>query len=416
MKKLIALAGFLLLTVASVLSASPLPFLAPAGLVATQNYVVLALTTAENLAGLTTYAEMNQMKLIASLFNGLDIANDVMVHPNVKNKIPMPKLSIGNGLRPYAVGMEYKAGDAVYTNRFLEVKIGKRELFLDPEAYRATYLIWLTSPGSDATRRSIPYEQFFWEEVIKNIKREINDEVAYYGFDGSATAVLDTGDPYVVGDRVKFATATNNPQNVLDWYECVTNAAAGETPDTHAAKWLNVTARAITVGFKTRIADGISASEISPVATGAITATSGVAIAAFKKLFRAYGPAYKNTGIITSCSFTDWEFLLDDLGEKYKGIKDDAEANGYLTLPESNKKNIVKPASWLGSSRRLVAGPVFMDGKNPKHMNLFMGTDLLSDLNGIDTNKIGFGLWAGIKGAMGFNYQDATGLKVGDQA
>lgn len=415
MKKLIALAGFLLLAAGSVLAASPLPLILPALMAAPQS-LVLGLSTAENLAGLTTYAEQNQMTLISSLINGLDIANDVMVHPNVKNKIPMPKLSIGNGFRPYAVGMQYKGGDATYTNRHLEVKVGKREFLIDPEAYRSTYLIWQTSPGADATRRAIPYEAFFWNEVIKNIKREINDEVAFYGFDKDDAVPYDAGDAYAVGDYVTFATATNNPNSVADYYVCTATASAGDTPDTDPDKWQNVSARAVAIGFKSRIADGITASEISPVATGAITSTAGVALTAFKKIFRAYGPAYKNNGIITSCSFTDWEFLLDDLADKYKYVKDNVEAKGYLVLPETNGKGIVKPASWLGTSRRLISGPVFMDGANPKHMNLFMGTDLLSDLNGIDTDKVGFGLWAGIKAAIGFNYQDASAIKVGDQA
>lgn len=416
MKKLIAFAGFLVLAVFSAITANALPMLAPASLLFTQNYAVLGLSTAENLAGLTTYAEMNQMQLIASLINGLDIANDVMVHPNVKNKIPMPKLRIGNGFRPYAVGEEYKGGDAVYTNRFLEVKVGKREFYLDPEAYRSTYLIWQTSPGADATRRSIPYEQFFWNEVVKSLVREINDEVAFHGFDGSATADYNAGTAYNVGDRIRYANTTDNPLSVKDWWECIATTTAGQTPNTHPAKWQNVTARAVAIGIKTRIADGITASEISPVATGAITSTAGVAITAFKKLYRAYEPAYKNNGIIISASYTDFELLLDDLSDKYKAVKDNVDAKGFLMLPDCNNKCVVKPASWLGTSRRLIASPVFMDGQNPKHMNLFMGTDLLSDLNGIDTYKKGFGLWAGIKAAIGFNYQDANAIKVGDQA
>jgi hypothetical protein len=329
----------------------------------------------------------------------------------------MPKLKIGNGFRPYSVSKQYKGGDAVYTNRFLEVKVGSRELFLDPEAYRDTYLIWQTSAGADATRRSIPYEQFFWEQVIMNIKREINDEIAFYGFDKADAVAYDAGDTYTANtDIITFASATNNPNSVADYWLCISNTSAGQSPDTHAAKWQNVSARAVAVGFKERIADGITASEISPVATGAISATAGVAIAAFKKLYRAYGPAYKNNGVIISCSFTDFEFLLDDLSDKYKAVKDNVDAKGFLVMPDTQNKCIVKPASWLGTSRRLIASPVFMDGANPKHMNLFMGTDLLSDLNGIDTQKEGFGLWAGVKAAIGFNYQDAEAIKIGDQA
>jgi hypothetical protein len=411
MKKLISLGALMLLFAVATVTANPLVLL----LQSPQAYTMLQLNSAADLSAITAYAANNQMSLIASMINGLDIRNDIMVHPGVKNKIPMPKLKIGNGLRPYSSTPEWKVGDAVYTDRYLEVKPAKRELYLVPEDYRSTYLAWATAPGS--TSRDIPFAAFFWDQVNKNVARETNDETAFYGFDGSGTAVLNPAAAYVVGDRVKFATATNNPNAVKDWYECVTNAAAGQTPDTHAVKWLNVTARAITVGLKTRIADGITAAEISPVATGAVTSVAGVALTAFKKLFRAYSPSYKSNGIIISCSYTDWELLMDDLGEKYKSLKDDASANGFLVLPETNKKCIVKPASWLGSSRRLIAGPVFMEGANPKHMNLFMGTDLESDMNNIDTiPKENRTMWAGLNFVIGFNYQDAEAIKVGDQS
>lgn len=412
MKKLFSLGVILFLSVLSIVTASPLPLLIPA---APQAYTILRLSDVD-VTAITAFAANNQKALIASLFNGLDIANDVMVHPGVKNKIPMPKLKVGNGFRPFSSTPEYKAGGAVYTDRYLEVSVGKRELYIDIEAYRQTYLVLSNSAGSNASKFDIPFAQFLWEQVILNVQREINDETAYKGFDKADAVLLDTGDAYVVGDIVTFATATNNPNSVLDYYVCVTNAAAGETPDTHPAKWQYASARAVAVGIEQRILDGITATEIAPVTTGAINSTAGVAIAAFKELFRSWNAAYKRNGIIISCSYTDYEFLMDDLGDKYKALKDDASANGYLVLPETEKRCFVKPATWLGSSRRLISGPVFMEGANPKHMNLFLATDMLNDFNTIETQKDKWMLWAGIKGCVGFNYQDSEAIKVGDQS
>jgi hypothetical protein len=371
-----------------------------------------------DLSAITAFAATNQKPLIASLVNGLDIAQDIMVHPGVKNKIPMPKLKVGNGFRPYAASEDYKVKNLTYTDRYLEVKVGKREILIDPEDYRQTYLIHANSPGSAAGKKDIPFAQFMWSEVIKGVQREINDETAYKGFDSSAVALYDN-DPgvYAVGDYVKFASATNNPNAVLDYYRCQVITAINETPDTHPAKWLNVTARAVAPGIESYILAGITALEIAPVATGAITNVSGVAITAFKKLFRAWSAPYRNNGIIISCSYTDYDLLLDDLSEKYKSIKDDASQNGYITLPETNRKCFVKPATWLGTSRRLISGPVFMEGGNPKQMNLFLATDQLSDLNAINalTQAKLWTILAGLKACIGFNYQDPEGIKVGDQ-
>lgn len=413
MKKLFALGVSLLLIALAIATANP----APLFLRMPQAYTMLKLSDAD-LSAITAFSATNQKALIASLINGLDIANDIMVHPNVKNKIPMPKLKVGNGFRPYSSSQEFKVKNLTYTDRYLEVKVGKRELLIDPEDYRGTYLIHATSPGSAASKKEIPFAQFMWEQVIKAVQREINDETAYKGFDSSAIDDWE-GDPttYAAGDIVTFASATNNPNGVKDYYLCLATTAGDESPDTTPAKWLYVTHRAVCPGIESYILDGITATEIAPVTTGAITSTAGVAITAFKKLFRAWGAAYRNNGIIISCSYTDFDLLLDDLADKYKGIKDDASANGFIILPETNRKCYVKPATWLGTSRRLISGPVFLDGGNPKQMNLFMATDLLSDLNGINvlTQSQLWTIIAGLKACIGFNYQDPEGIKVGDQ-
>lgn len=377
------------------------------------NPFVLALSDID-VTAITSYAANNQTAIVARLVNGLDIANDIMVMPGVKNKIPMPKLRVGAGARPYSGTQEFKTKGITYSDRFLEVKVAKRELQIDPEDYMGTYLAWVNSTGSAAGKNDIPFEQFLWNQVIEEYGSELNDSTAYKGFDGSATAAYNAGSVYNPGDRMKFATTTNNPNAILDWYECVTLTSAGQSPDTHAAKWLNVTARAIAPGIESYILAGISGSEISPVVTGAINATAGVAIAAFKKLFRAHTAANKKNRVITSCSYTDWEFLLDDLGEKYKYIARDASANGFLVMPETNGQGIVKPATWLGTSRRLVSGPAM--GSEARHKNLYLGTDLLSDASQISTKASE--LWkinVGIKTRIGFQIQDMTEIKVGDQ-
>lgn len=417
MKKLLAFFVGLFLIGLSVATANPAPLLLihPK---ATQHLVVLKLSDAD-VSAITSFAATNQKELIATLVNGLDIATDVMVQPNVKNKIPMPKLKVGNGFRPYGAGtQEFKVKGLTYTDRFLEVKVGKRELQIDPEDYMGTYLAWVNSPGSSAAKKDIPFAQFMWEQVIRAMQREMNDETAYFGFDSSATADWASGSTYAAAtaDKVKFASTTNNPNSVKDYYMCISDTTAGQSPDTHPAKWQNVTARAVAPGIRSYIDAGITASTIAPVATGAITSTAGVSITAHKKLFRAFPAAYKSNGIITSCSYTDFELLLDDLGDKYKAIRDDASKNGFLVLPETNGKGIVKPATWLGTSRRLVAGP-YMPGDPGRHMNIFMGTDLLSDASQISIKDVE--LWklnAGLKVRIGFQIQDIEAIRVGDQA
>lgn len=413
MKKLFAFGVILLLSVFSIVTANPFAMFLTHPKVYTQ---ALGLSDAD-LSTITAYAANNQKPLIASLINGLDIAQDVMVQPNVKNKIPMPKLKVGSGFRPYSGTEEFKLKNLKYTDRYLEVKVGKREIQIDPEDYMNTYLAWINSPGSSSDKKDIPFAQFMWDQVIKAVQREINDETSYLGFDSSATAVWAAGTAYAVGNHVKFATATNNPNSVQDYYRCITATVAGESPDTTPAKWLYVTARAVAPGIESYILAGISGSEIAPVATGAITSTAGVAIAAFAKLYRAFSAPYRTNGLIISCSYTDYDLLMDDILSTYsKYTREDLSAKPYLVLPNSNGECLVKRATWLGTSRRLIGGPRM--GADARHMNLYMGTDLLSDMNSLKviTESELWTLKAGLKARIGFQIQDMEAIKVGDQS
>ncbi|HEY3403882.1 MAG TPA: hypothetical protein VGK59_10875 [Ohtaekwangia sp.] len=414
MKKLIAFGVLLLLGSLSVVTGSALPLL----LQLPQAYT-MGISDAD-LTAITAYAANKQADIIGQTINGMDIAGDVMVMPGVKNKVPMPKLKVGKGFRPYSGDEEFRVKKFKYTDRYLEVKVGKYEFRIDPEDYMNTYLAWVNSAGSDATKTDIPFAEFLFNEVIAEVQSELNDETAYKGFDSSATADFNPASTYTAASaaKVKFAPAADNPLAVKEYFMCIVNTSAGESPDTHPAKWQNVTARAVTPGLESLILAGITASEISPVATGAITATEGVALTAFNKLFRAWSSPYRNKGIIISCSQTDMDYLIDDILTKYsKYTREDLSNAPYIYLPNSNKKCIVKVATWLGTSRRLISGPSVAGDVNGRHKNLYMGTDLESDISTLSVMKTE--LWrlkAGLKARVGFQIQDMESIKVGDQS
>jgi len=410
MKKLLALSYLLLVATISVVTANP----AVLFLQMPVNYMLLGLGV--NTSAITSFAEQNQAALIATLLNDLDIANDITVQPNVKNRIPLPRLQVAGGLRPYSSSEEFKPNELNYTNRFLTVTIGKRDLLIDIEAYRNTYYAWNTGSGSGATKKEVPFENFVWDQIMKGYKRDINDETAWLGFDGSVTAAYAPATVYTIGQRMRYTPTTNNPRSVQEWFAATGTTVAGNNPDSHPNLWRNVTARAVGPGLESYILTEIAASNITPFATGVVNATAGVAISAFKRLFRSLPIPYQNYGSIISCSFTDWYLLLDDLSAKYQSFKDNIDINNnFIVMPETGNKLIVKPASWLGTSRRLVAGPTIPG--QARHQNLYMGTDLLSDANEVAVKDSD--LWTlkvGIKMAMGFQIQDLAAIRVGDQA
>lgn len=367
----------------------------------------------QDLSALARYAHQFQKQLISTLVNGLDIAMDIPVIPNIKSSMKLPKIKVGDGFRPYSANTEFYTGDVVYSDRELKVDVGKREILVDPEAYRHTYLSLVNSPGSGANKMDIPFAQYLWNEVIKNVAREINDEVAYFGFDKTDAVAYSEASTYTAGDYITYTL-----NSITEYYVCLSNTSAGEDPVDTPAKWQKVTARAVVPGLKDAIETAISGAALTATATGVIDNTTGKeAHAAFLKLFRAMPVPYKRAGVIIHCSFTDWEYLLDDLKTQFQYTVADMsnmQQNGMLPLPLTSGKGWVKPATWLGSSRRLIAEPI--DMARAKGVNLVMGTDLLSDANEIKTKENLWTLEAGIKFVCGFQVSDLDALKVGDQS
>lgn len=411
MKKLISFAVLLLMASLTVLTASPLPLLLQSPAAIAQ----YTLGNAVDVSAVTAYADEHKRSIISTLVNGLDIAKDITVIPNVKNKIALTKLSVGNGFRPYSNTTEFKSGALAFSDRYLEVLLGKREILIDVRDFKSKHLAWRTSPGNRASKtfQDMEFAPFVWQEVVKGIQRELNDETAYFGFDSSATPTFSEGATYAANAYVKYTV-----NGVVEYFQNISGSTttAGQDPIDTPAKWQNVTARAVVPGIKSYV-DAAIAGGFTVTTTGAIT-NGATAVAAFKEIFRDMPVAYKNFGVIVHASYTDCEFLLDGLEDAItKYTTPDVSAllqMGLIPIPGTNYKGWAKPATWLGTSRRLIAEPMLPG--TAMGMNLVMGTDLLSDLNDIKTKE---NLWtteAGILVAVGFQIQDLSALRLGDQA
>lgn len=350
-----------------------------------------------DISALSAYAGTNEKKLFSTLVNAMDFANDITVYKNVKTKVRMTKLRAGNGARPYSDTFEPTGNDLVYTNRYLEVQAGKRDLQVFPSKYRETFMSEMLTPGNDV--KEIPFAQYVMEQIMKENAAEINDEMVYFGFDKTTAVVFDAGATYTANtDYVTFSNGTTT-----DYYLCVSNTTAGQTPLTHAAKWQNVNARAIAVGFKKRIADAVTASEVSVETTGSIGAST--ALAQFRAVYRKLSAPYRKAGVNIYCSLDNADLLQDDIEDKIGKYTE--KESGLLYLPGTNQKCKIIPATWMGTSGRLIATP---------KENLLFGTDLLSDLNKIRTDEHLRHLDLGMDFLAGTQIRDFGAMVVNDQA
>lgn len=356
---------------------------------------------------LNNYAGQYERKLFSTMVNSLEIAQDVTVLRRVKSKLQMTELDVKDALRPYNPTKQIR-GTGEYKARVLEASLFKREEGIEIKKYHGSFLeeFFPEGEGSAATQKTIPFAQYFWDQVIKRMQAEINDSTAYFGFDKGDAVAFAPGDTYDPGDYVTYTSA----DGIEDYWKCVTTTTAGQDPEDTPAKWQRVNAEAVTPGFGYRIADDVTNSLITPTTIGEIDNSSVYAYAAFTELFRTLPEVYRNFGVTAYCSYTDFDFLLDDFeGSVGKYTENDKNwVNGRgIFLPKSGRKCLVLPCTWMSGSRRIIMTP---------KVNMLMGTDLENDQNKI---KLEEELWQtlyGISGTLGFQIRDPKAMVINDQA
>lgn len=351
-----------------------------------------------DVSALAAYTGKYEKALFRKMVNGMDFLSATQLMLNVKTKLKLTKLVTTANVRPYS-DTEEMQGTIAYTPRDLEISRGKAEFPLNPIKYRDTWMNEVLT--GNIVAKDIPFEQFLFDSIFAEIAAEINDRTFYYGFDTADAVAFDAGDTYAVGDIITYAIA-----GVTHYYKCLTITTAGQDPEDTPAKWQIYDAEAFFPGLKGLIETEVTGGAITEVTTGSIT-SGATALAAFRELYRALSPAYKRMKQIIHCSYTDYEWLLDGVEDKlYQGSTQDA-SKGFTTLPGTDGMCIVKPATWLTTSRRLICTP---------KENILFGTNLLSDFNKIKI--VESGLWTlkmGVTFEGGVQVRDTDAIVVGDQ-
>jgi len=217
----------------------------------------------------------------------------IQVRTNVNAPQPLTKLSAVGGPRPYATGDNTSGNGVKYTDRVLTAYQSKWDHDFDPEEFRNTYLATMALEG-------VGFAQAANEQIAKEYLAAIMNDVLLLG---------------------------------------VRNGAG-------------TTAAAIADGWGTIIAAEITATNITPVATGALTTANAVTkveemVAAFPTWMREY-----ETPIIMYCSYA----TMDKYVAHYRtlnGFKLDTSVKGDYAL--DGKNAILRPASFMKTSGRIIA-------------------------------------------------------------
>lgn len=295
---------------------------------------------------LINYLGKFQKKLFATMRNALDIAKDLYVMPGIKNSENLTKLKVKDGIKGYEEDFEPDAGDLEYIPRKITVELLKRDIRVNVLKYRNTWMAEVMRRGVQP--KDFPFAQFVLETVAKAIAAEINDN-AYYA---------------VAGTRTSFATTVD--------------------------------------GLAKIIADEITAGNITPVATGAITNTN--AVAQLEKVLAEVAPVYIKNGLQVDISYNVWRKYQEDYRERY-GKYTQRNEDGNFIVDSYGPNVILKPATWMGTSQRIIATP---------YENLILGTDSLGDTERLMPESRFEIIDLRALFAMGFQIRDLDAIWVND--
>ncbi len=215
-------------------------------------------------------------------------AQGIQVYKNVKAPQALVKISAQGNPRPYR-SQDDTAGNGVeYTDRLLTVYQSKWDMDVDPEIYRNTYLAEDNDDGK--------FYQYVLQQVSAEYIAMINDNTAWLG---------------------------------------VYNAAG-------------TTAAAIATGWGTIIANEITATNLTPVVTGAITNAN--AVTKVEDVVKTAPAWMRKKGMIVMVSYD----VFDKYHAHYRTL------NGYQYKPSADGEfkvdgvnAVIRPQSFMGTSQRI---------------------------------------------------------------
>ncbi|WP_460983168.1 hypothetical protein [Spirosoma fluminis] len=350
-----------------------------------------------DIQAIRNYAGQYAPTIIGSVVNGLDIANDVTVVRNLTVPRNLPKYKGNKGLRPNNTSIEEPKGQhGTMSVRKLVPHTAMKIFKVIPEELRDTYLSEQLSPNAKEYPQG--FAQYFWQEQVKVVQSEINDN-SFDSFDSEDILAFNAGTAYTVGQRFLYKD---------DFYEVVTATTAGQTPETHAVKFEEVNNSSIAKGFGTIIAEEYSTLPSSnKIATGLITDTN-----AYDKIvgfYRGIPVAQRKLGGVVYTSFDTYDSYMIHVQNKFTNGTSYLDVEGELAgyIYGSGRQWKIKPCTWMGASKRIIG---------TRKENLYMGTNLTSDFSSLGkVVETLHGYKAIMKMILSYEIADLESLFVNDQ-
>lgn len=302
-----------------------------------------------------TYAE----QLFCELFYGFKTSQLAQIYEGIKGKHVITQLEVGDNLaRRWNKNFEPVADAATHKPRVLETVLNKVDFSVVPQDYEFSYMGALRQKGQN------PADWPFQAYVMDKVTAKLLQEFEYAAWRGEAVASPASGD-YL-----------------------------RETFD----------------GYLTIIADAITATDITPVATGAISVSN--IIDKLRVMWEAVSSVYKENGTDIFMSYTMYDLYRKAYKDAYKidPAYTEITAAGYrgIEYEMGNGNCRIIPINGMAGSGRVVITP---------RENLTIGIDSPSDVMfNVEQDKRELHFWMDFRmGAQILMQKDGI-LVVNDQA
>ncbi|MBC6698067.1 hypothetical protein [Hymenobacter sp. BT190] len=293
------------------------------------------------------YAGTFQKKLITQMMNGLQVVQDCTLRANIKVQENLTKMVVGGELKQYD-GVRDNKGTIAYEPRAIQVHLAQYDLDINTIEARKTWMSEVMKPGVNPT--DVPFEALTFQKVTEHVSSKINDDTAWGG--------------------VRTAGVK--------------------------------TAAALADGFGTIIKKEILAGAIEPVITGSMLTDT---VAKMEAIYKSLPERQRKQQMTVYVAQNVYDAYCEDYSTRFNQSPI-YDKFGQTVLRHSEGKAILKVASWMAGSQRVVITP---------KSNLIVGTDALSDLNRILTKEQLYHVECGIVFAVGFQIEDLEPLAVNDQ-
>jgi hypothetical protein len=351
-------------------------------------------------AAIAKWAGMYSKTFLSQMLNGLDLLKDLSVDRNVsRHGKLLPKFKAQGGLRPLDTSVSSRDGvEREWSGRKLFVYDAMKIFSIIPDDLIASFQSDMLAPGAT----QIPFAQWVWQKEMEKLASEINDNAYLAEYAGEAP-LFNASIVYTfsasVPVYVKFGP-------LRDIYKLVSTTTAGQSPETHAAKWTKINASAIATGIGTILAKEITASAVTPIATGAITNAN--ALTKVEQMYNAMTVPHKNKGGIVRVSSDVYRKYVEHERSVYGNTVASPEfGDGKKYIYGTGKKWEIRECTWMNASQRIIM---------TQFDNLAFGTNLV-EIPGV-TNSVPtlHGMDFVSKFLIGFEISDLENLYVNDQA